>query len=400
MGRRVRSIKISLALAAAALACAPACAPLFGQAARQQRIDVQDVAGDIRIDPKAQTLSATVKIQFVALDDTNSVSFELNNALSLDKVTDGQDRQIQASRQQQDMSVRLSLPQAVAKGQQGTLTFTYDGKLTGDEESPVFGIKFAAIHPDYAYLMYPARWFPVNEYTTDRFRADFKVSVPMGYKVLGSGVDSMEPASDGMTSNTCWKFTQASFPGNLAVVKSDSGNTISSGGVSTTLHFRDSAAMAGAYGEEFARAMSFFGDLYGAPPKRDLTVVETEAGAPNGYAAPGLIFMSPKGIGSSVNLKVVANQVARQWCEVETSPSTRNHMWIENGLARFSELLYVDHVNGSGAFDQELHDTYVTALTVDQPPLIQSARLEDYSPEFWAATAGKGGAVLEHAPAR
>jgi aminopeptidase N len=31
---------------------------------------------------------------------------------------------------------------------------------------------------------------------------------------------------------------------------------------------------------------------------------------------------------------------------------------------------------------------------VDQPPLIQSARLEDYSPEFWAATASKGAAVI------
>ncbi len=31
---------------------------------------------------------------------------------------------------------------------------------------------------------------------------------------------------------------------------------------------------------------------------------------------------------------------------------------------------------------------------MDQPPLIQSARLEDYSPEFWAATASKGAAVL------
>ena len=202
--------------------------PAFGQASRQQRIDVQDYAGEIRIDPKAQTLAATVKVRFVALDDTNSVSFELNNALSLDKVTDDQNRQIQASRLQQDMSVRLSLPQPIPRGQQGTLTFTYDGKLTGEEESPVFGIKFAGIHPDYAYLLYPARWFPVNDYTTDRFTADWKVTVPTGYKVLGSGLDSMEPASDGMTS-TRWKFSEASFPGSLAVVKADSGNTVSSG---------------------------------------------------------------------------------------------------------------------------------------------------------------------------
>jgi aminopeptidase N len=69
-------------------------------------------------------------------------------------------------------------------------------------------------------------------------------------------------------------------------------------------------------------------------------------------------------------------------------------MWIENGLARYSELLYVEHVNGAGALESEVHDTYVEALTVEQPPLIQSARLEDYSPEFWAATANKGAAVL------
>jgi hypothetical protein len=380
-------------LAAAALACVAAYAPAFGQSSRQARIDVQDYAGDIRIDPMAQTLAATIRVHFVALDDTTSVSFELNNALALNKVTDDQDRQIQTSRLQQDMSVRLSLPQPVARGQSSTLIFSYDGKLTGDEESPVFGIKFAAIHPDFAYLMYPARWFPVSDYSTGRFSADFKFTVPMGYKVLGSGIGSTEAASDGMTANR-WQFSQASFPGSFAVVRADSGNTISSGGVSTTLHFRDSAMMAGPYGEEFGRAMVFFTSLYGTPPKRDLVVVETEAGAPNGYAAPGLIFMSPKAIGGSVNVKVVANQVARQWWEEELSPSTRNHMWIENGMARYSELLYIEHVNGSGAFDQEVHDTYVTALTVDQPPLIQSSRLEDYSPEFWAATASKGAAVL------
>lgn len=378
-------------LAAAFIA---ACAPAFGQSSRSQpRIDVQGYTGDIHIDPVNQTLAATVKVNFVALDDTNSVSFELNNALALQKVTDDQDHEIQASRQQQDMSLRLSLPQPIAKGQTGSLTLTYDGKLTGDEESPVFGIKFAAIHPDFTYLMYPARWFPVNDYTTDRFTADFKVTVPTGYKVLGSGTESTESAPEGTTA-TRWKFTQASFPGSIAVVRNDSGNSIASGGVNTNLFFRGSSMMAGPYGEEFGRAMTFFTDLYGVPFQRNLVVVETEAGAPNGYAAPGLVFLSPKAIGTSVNIKVVANETARQWWEDQISPTSRNHIWIENGMARYSELLYVEHVNGSGAYDTEVHDTYVTALTVDNPPVIQSARLEDYSPEFWALTANKGAAVL------
>ncbi len=120
-------------------------------------------------------------MHFLPLDDVATLSFELNNSLSLDKVTDESGRQIPASRTQQDMSVRLSLPQPLPRGKLATLTFYYDGKLTGDEESPVFGIKFAAIHPDIAYLMYPARWFPVNDYTTDRFSSDITITVPVGY---------------------------------------------------------------------------------------------------------------------------------------------------------------------------------------------------------------------------
>src|SRR5579862_8858474 len=163
---------------------------------RQQaraRIDVQTVALDAQVNPTAQTLNATAKITFIPLDNTSTVTFELNNALNLTRVTDVEGRQIAASRFGEDMSVRLSLPQPLPKGQPATLTFVYEGKLTGQEESPVFGIKFAAITPDVAYLMYPARWFPVNDYTADRFASDFRVTVPDGYRVVASGNGTADP---------------------------------------------------------------------------------------------------------------------------------------------------------------------------------------------------------------
>ncbi len=357
------------------------------------RIDVQSYLIDAQIDPAAQTLSATALVRFVPLEDTSSVSFELNNALSLSKVIDEDGRQVSSSRMQQDMSVRLTLPEVLQKGKASALTFIYDGKLTGGEESPVFGIKFAAIHPDFAYMMYPARWFPVYDYTADRFSSDLKVTVPAGYHVIASGVESSETAPGGMTAER-FKFDHRSFPGSFAVVRGDA-QPITSGGLTNLFYFRESKDMASAYGDEIARAMTYLTSVYGTPPKSNLTVVETEEGTPNGYSAPGLLFLSPQGIGKTVNMKLVANQVSRQWWGTLVSPTTRNHMWIENGLARYAELLYTEHVNGSSAFDTDLHDTFVEALTVDQPPLIQSARLEDYSPEFWAATAGKGAAVLQ-----
>ena len=366
------------------------------RADRQQprtRIDVQTVAIDARIDPAAQTLNATAKVTFIPLDTISSVTFELNNALNLTRVTDGEGRQITASRFQEDQSVRLNLPQPLPKGQPATLTFAYGGKLTGQEESPVFGIKFAAITPEISYLMYPARWFPVNDYTIDRFASDIKVTVPEGYRVVAPGNGAVEPgAAPGMRTER-YTFTQASFPGSIAVVKGEPV-TVSSAGVVTQLYVRQAAGVAQAYGEEIAKAMNYFTSLFGLPVRKNLVVVETENGTPNGYDAPGVIFLSPRAMGTQVNLKLVANEVARQWWGALVSPATRNHMWIENGLARYSEILYLEHANGAGAYDAEIHDTYVEALTVDQPPLIQTARLEDYSPEYWAATASKGAAVL------
>jgi tetratricopeptide (TPR) repeat protein len=383
-----------MTVAARFLWCAFAAVSVFAQERQQarSRIDVQTVAIDARINPTAQTLDATAKVTFIPLDNVSSVTFELNNALNLTRVTDGEGRQITASRFQEDQSVRLNLPQSLPKGQPATLTFAYGGKLTGQEESPVFGIKFAAITPDVAYLMYPARWFPVNDYSIDRFASDVKVTVPEGYRVVASGNGAVEPGAAGMRTER-YTFTQASFPGSIAVVKGEPV-TVSSGGVVTQLFVRKAAAVAQAYGEEVAKAMNYFTDLFGLPVRKNLIVVETENGTPNGYDAPGVIFLSPRAMGSQVNPKLVANEVARQWWGALVSPATRNHMWIENGLARYSEILYLENVNGASSFDAEIHDTYVEALTVDQPPLIQSGRLEDYSPEYWAATASKGAAVL------
>jgi tetratricopeptide (TPR) repeat protein len=232
----------------------------------------------------------------------------------------------------------------------------------------------------------------VSGYTTDRFAADVRVTVPAGYTVLGSGMDSRRAAGDKNVFE--FKFEHPSFPGSIAVVKGDPVK-VPSEGVTTSLYFRGPEAdMAQAYGDLTGKAMSYFTGMFGLPPYANLTVVETEEGAPNGYAAPGLMFLAPRGIGRQPSAKLVANQVSRQWWEELVGPSTRNHLWLTNGLAAYSELLWTEHASGPGAMESQARDVMVEALTVDNVPIIQSARLEDYSPELWALTGSKGAAVL------
>ncbi len=140
--------------------------------------------------------------------------------------------------------------------------------------------------------------------------------------------------------------------------------------------------------------MSFLTSQYGLAPQANLTLVETEDGAVNGYAAPGMLFLAPGSITAKTNTRILSNQLSRQWWGMLVSPVNRNHLWLDNGVARYSELAYMAHVGGPGASDSDLRATYVEALTVKEPPVLQSARLDDYSPEYWALTAARGAAIL------
>jgi tetratricopeptide (TPR) repeat protein len=361
--------------------------------AAPSRIDVGQYTIEAEISPNTQLLAAKTTINFTPIDDgITAVTFELNNALNVSRVVDSKGKQLPCSRNNSDFTERVNFDQPLAKGQPVGITFYYDGHLTGNEDSPVYGIKFAAIHPEFSFLLYPSRWFPLSGYSTNRFAADLHVTVPQGFTVVASGIDSHH--ADGDKSVFDFHFEHPSFPGSLAVVK-EQPLKVSEEGVSTNLYFRGAEAeMAQPYGETVGRMMSYFTGIYGLPPNANLTVVETEADAPNGYAAPGLIFLSPRAIGKEVAAKLLANQLSRQWVEDLVSPTTRNHLWLENGLATYSELLWTGNTAGAAAMASASNDVMVDSLTIDTVPIIQSARLEDYSPELWALTGSKGASVL------
>jgi len=374
--------------------CAGNVVTLSAQDRRQGRVRVDHYVIDAEINPRTQSIAANVQATVIPLEDNQSAAvFELNNALNVSRVVDAEGRQIGVSRSQEDFSARLSFPYAAAKGKPLNLTFTYDGRLSGQEDSPVYGIKFASIQNEFAYLMYPARWFPVADYAAGRFSAEMRITVPSGFRVVASGIETTSKAPGSEKSVFTFQYKNASFPGSIAVVQGE-GERVSSGGVNTTFFLRSVKDVAQPWGEEIGKAMAFFSSLYGLAPQSNLTVVETEAGTPNGYSAPGILFLSPRVLSKQASPKIVANQVARQWWETLVSPVTRNHMWMQNGLARYSELMYLESANGPNSIEGDIRDLFVEALTVEDPPIIQAGRLEDYSPEYWAATSGKGAATM------
>jgi len=389
----MRRENVVLALMSAGMLFLP---PLIESQTRvsQGRIDVEEIQVTADVNPRTQSIVGKARVRFLAVDDKiGTASFELHNAMTVTGVAYLDDSRVDSSRNSQDFTVKVTLDPPMVKGSTREIVIRYEGKLTGQEESPVYGIQFAALKPEASFLMYPARWFPVAGYTADRYKSEFTITVPEGYKVVSGGLDSTKIA-DGKTTTTS-SFNSPGFGGSLAIVQG-AGKQVSSGGVTSMIYFRgESAAAADSWGEETGKVLGLLTTQFGLAPSSSLILVETDDGAPNGYAAPGMLFLSPKAIGKEANPKLLANQLARHWYGLLTSPSSRNHLWITNGMARYAELLYTEQTAAAGALEDEIRDTYVEALTIDNPPLVQSARLEDYSPEYWATTAAKGAAVYQ-----
>jgi len=131
----------------------------------------------------------------------------------------------------------------------------------------------------------------VAGYSTNRHTMDMRITVPSLYKVIAPGIERRETLAGDKVAYS-FQFTQPAFPGSLAIVQGDPVQA-SSEGVTTWMYFHDAEkAMTAPYGEETGKAMSYLTSLYGLPPQANLTLVETEDGAPNGYSVAGILFLS------------------------------------------------------------------------------------------------------------
>ncbi len=380
-----RQIAVLLALTAA---LSFASARANGQAQRPTiNITAYDI--DAELDPDAHSLKATAKVTFTALQPIDTAVFQLHGALKVDKVTDGSGKVLSGERGT-DATIRLTLPTPMAKGQNTTFTFEYGGVLSGSEESPVEGLKLASIGSPISYLLYPARWFPMTGYLTDRFTADIHVTVPMGYRVIGSGAVSPLGQSGG-TFEFNWK--KPGFPGTIIAGKFNPPLPAPSASYVHIWTTDARKATAPDTADMAAKQFNYFTGLFGPAESVHFNVVELPDDSLPAFWAPEIAII-PGGRMTKANSQLLANTVAHQWWGSQVSPATLNDAWITNGMCRYSELMFVEDEGGQTALERAVVNISASALAYDTIPLSGIGRDDVFSPEFQAMTFDKGGMVF------
>jgi tetratricopeptide (TPR) repeat protein len=363
----------------------------------RQPINVTGYVINADLDPASGKLAATAAVTFTSLQDITSVSFELNRSLQVTAVYIDKQQPLSATRNAADTGLQVTLPQPMAKNLQATVTFEYSGVLKGTDNSPIDGVRTAAIADPISVLLYPGRWFPLSGYLTDRFTAEMHITLPTGETVIGSGSrGSPKPQLGGRTQYD-FNWTRPGFPGTIIAGKfappvSPTGTSIhiyvtDARKQDKTRHFED-------YAQTAEREFDFMTGLFGQAESGRINLVELPEDSVSAFWAPQMAALNGTRIGVANSSRLLANTIARQWWSSEVSPATLNDVWITNGMSRYAELMYVEDSAGEPAFQSAVTDVAAGALAYDTQPLSSVGRLDPFSPEFQSLTLEKGAMVF------
>ena len=386
-------LTVSLALAFSALAQAPHSFPF-----RATNYEVEVI-----LHPDDQNITATVKADFVAEQVSKTVVVELHPDLRIATVHEPGGKPLEFSRDTNyPLLITIGLPEAASPGKKVTLQFDYAGPISSEDDSPTKGVRFANMDKTSAYLLLPARWFPLTNYTSNRYTGTFKLIVPESFVVVGTGkADSpvAQPAlGRGDSAKSAYTF-HCDKPGRVGsfVAGSLQLSPVQTEGLNTSVYTPPAqASTANSYATSLSHIVSYFSESFGGlEAEPSWTIAQLPDGTLQGYAAPGLLLISARQWTTKANERMLSQLAAEQWWGERVMPATIADTWITNGLSRYAEAMYAEQSDGVAGLHKALEDFAVGALMYeDTAPIAQSQRLATFSNEYRSVVSDKGALVF------
>lgn len=404
--------------------------PLFAQQVKRTPFDVTNYQMDVALVPNERRLNATVDVTFTPLEDTRTITFELNGSLKVDSITWAGARPSTAAAANetpakpagkgapkptpkpaapevtfvQDQvgvadigpSVRIDLGDNVTKGTPVTLRFKYSGVLELPAGGPLLSKRLAYIGPDHGYLMYAARWFPFHDYAADLATADITISLPAGLTMVGY--------SDSPVANTGgkYRFTESrpALIGNFAYGKF-TPKTMTFGDYELQFYARpgndDHIAK---YGETLGKALGYYAKTFGpADTSKKLNVIEIDDDSLDFYSAQGMLFIAARPFEEArdITFDRLQREAAYQWWGLTVGLKSFDDAWLSQGLAEYSAVSLRESQLEGAKLESLRRELLEKSLTFEQTAslLRAPANLDDQSIAYQYIMYGKGALVFQ-----
>ena len=377
-----------------------------GQASHSYPFRATNYDVEVFLHPDDQTIQAEAKVDFVAEQVAKTVLVELHPDLHITSVKMAGQPVTFARDNNFPLLLTVALPSTATPGKQVTLTFDYSGPVSSEEDSPTKGVRLASVDKTSAYLLLPARWFPLTNYPSNRYTGRFNLIVPATFAVAGTGKSdppTMQPGiGPGAPNQASYVFhcDQAGPVGSFVA-----GNLQFSAAPAEGYQFSiftppALAASAPSYAQTLAQIMSYFADTFGplsnqAGAEPRLTVAQLPDGSLAGYSAPGLLLISAREWTSRANDRILSQLAAGQWWGDRVLPATAADVWMTDGLSRYAEAMYAEQSGGVAQLNKALEDFAVGALMFeDATPISEAQHIGAYSDPYLSIVEDKGAMVF------
>jgi Peptidase family M1 domain len=361
---------------------------------------------DATINPADQMLTASATVTLQAQRASREVVVELHPDLEVKSITLNGTAVTSQREASNPLELHVLLPNLAPAGQELTLRFAYAGTISNPDDSPVKGVRLANISSDGAYLLLPARWFPLTGYPSDRFTSVFNLKVPNTFAVVGTGTAGVptpvagpagKAGAEGGKSWLLYNFV-CDDPGPVGTFVAGKLELVpvTAGGVGYSIYVAPSATKtAQAYGQALNEIVTFYSSTFGPLPNPALSVAQLPKDTVRDFSAPGLLLLGPQEWTEKPNQRALARLAAEQWWHDRVLPATSADVWLSDGLARYSEALYEESESGSKGLHSVLEDCAVGALMDEEAaPIAQAWRLQPFTEAYRSIVVNKGAMVF------
>jgi len=361
---------------------------------------------EVIVFPDQKTISAQATVDFVADRVARTVLVELHPDLRVTSVKNAAGKSLSFDRDgESPLLLSVELPSSATPGDKVSLTFEYSGSVSSLDDSPTKGVRFASVDKTSAYLLLPARWFPLTNYPSNRYTGTFNVIVPSNFVVAGTGKadpPAMRPGIGGAPEQASYVFhCDRPSPAGSFVAGNLKLTPMSAQGYHLSIYTPAAwATTASDYGSTLAMVMNDLTDEFGAlqgagPGAPSLTVAQMPDGSLDGFSAPGLLLVSARQWTAKPNGSLLAQLAAGQWWGDSVLPASAADVWLTDGLSKYAAAVYAEQADGISGLHRELSDFAIGALMYDDAgPISQAQRLAPYSDQYDSVVENKGAMVF------
>jgi aminopeptidase N len=372
---------LALVLAASSISAQRRPAPV--DTSDRPRIDVESYTLDITLMPAEHMLRGTAEIKFRQLERASYITFDIDNRLRIDKaMLDG----AEARFRQYDVDGTIEI--STANGQLSdvsTLQLEYEGFLdppAGNKRAPAL----SSISENGAFLLYDAKWFPVNGLYKDKAVMTLTVHVPPDWKAV----------TDMTAVGTKFSGSTPSYWGLVAAGKYTTTTAKTDRGEVSIHTLKAKSEDANPIVQSAGKTLDFYTGVFGPPVQPKFHIIEaSDANWPSRWGV-GALLMSNGQFRPDFDQPALATALAHQWFPLKFAvEDSARDAWLSDGFATFASLLFAEKELTPAAYQEQVDKALVKALASESSiSVFEAGKLERESPEYRALVQYKGAYVL------